>query len=331
MSELVSILIPAYNADRWLAQAVKSCLAQTWPSIEVIIVDDGSSDRTLEVARSFESPTVKVVTQPNCGAPAARNRASALAQGAFIQWLDADDVLHPDKIARQMQVALEISDPWIALTCPFGTFYHRTERATFVRTSLWRDLTPVEYFLIRFNENVHFQTDAWLVSRALAEQAGPWSGVNSPDDDGEYFCRIVARSRGIRFVESSHTYYRAGISGLHATRSKRALDALLLSKEKCIAHLLSLEDSPRTRRASIQLLQDWLPYFHPEHPDLVQRARRLARELGGELTLPRLKWKYRPVAWLFGSRSAEVLSRVLPDWKRGMAAEWDRLLNALQR
>src|SRR3954453_9764650 len=112
MTPLVSILVPAYNAERWLVDTLKSCLAQTWPRIEVIVVDDGSSDRTLEIARTFERRSIKVVAQPHQGAPVARNRALAAAQGTFVQWLDADDLLHPEKIAKQMRVADEIGDPW---------------------------------------------------------------------------------------------------------------------------------------------------------------------------------------------------------------------------
>src|SRR5690349_12910162 len=100
---LVSILIPAFNAERWLGETIESALNQTWPSKEIIIVDDGSADDTLRVARSFASSTVKVISQENSGACAARNRALAEAQGDFVQWLDADDLLAPDKIARQLE------------------------------------------------------------------------------------------------------------------------------------------------------------------------------------------------------------------------------------
>jgi len=332
MSDLVSILIPAYNAERWIGDAIRSCLAQTWPHVEVVVVDDGSRDTTLQVARSFESSAVKVVTQPNSGAPVARNRAFELAKGSFIQWLDADDLLDPEKIAHQMRVAKEIADPRVLLSCPFGTFYRRREKALFERTSLWRDLTPIEYFLIRFNENACFQTDAWLVSRELTEAAGPWSEVGSPDDDGEYFCRVAMESTRITFVEQATSYYRQGVgSGLHLAKSTKTLNALFQSKVKCIRHLLSVEDSPRTRRAAVQLLQDWMPYFYPEHEDIVGRAQQLARELGGELTPPRLKWKYRPVEWLLGYSRAAELSRILPAFKSRIACNYDELFYRLSQ
>lgn len=109
MAELVSVLIPAYNAEPWLRATIRSSLTQAWPNIEVIVVDDGSKDGTLAVAKSLQGPSVKVVTQPNQGA-AARNKALELAQGRYIQWLDDDDVLHSQKIAAQMRAAEAATD-----------------------------------------------------------------------------------------------------------------------------------------------------------------------------------------------------------------------------
>src|SRR6266576_6242361 len=104
MAPLVSILIPAYNAERWIADTINSALAQTWPRKEIIVVDDGSEDQTLWVSRQFASKNVSVVTQENRGASAARNKAFELCQGDYIQWLDADDLLAPAKIAKQTEV-----------------------------------------------------------------------------------------------------------------------------------------------------------------------------------------------------------------------------------
>src|SRR6478736_5222717 len=105
MTPLVSILIPAYNAERWISDTIQSALKQTWPRKEIIVVDDGSRDQTLRVARHFASKNVSVVTQENQSASAARNRALELCQGDYIQWLDADDLLSPDKVAKQVAVA----------------------------------------------------------------------------------------------------------------------------------------------------------------------------------------------------------------------------------
>jgi glycosyltransferase involved in cell wall biosynthesis len=98
----VSILIPCYNAERWIGQAVESALAQTWRQKEVIIVDDGSTDGSLEVIRRF-SGYVHLESGPNRGGNAARNRLLELARGEWLQYLDADDYLLQDKVTGQIE------------------------------------------------------------------------------------------------------------------------------------------------------------------------------------------------------------------------------------
>src|SRR5206468_10583581 len=210
-------------------------------------------------------------------------------------------------------------------------FYHRTEKAVFENTSLCRDLKPLDYLLTRFNENACFQTDVWLVSRELTEAAGLWTDFGSPDDDGEYFCRVVMNSTGVQFVRDARTYYRVGNTGsLAQTRSQKAVAALFASKVKCIGYLLSIEDSPRTRAACVQLLQDWM-FDLWGHENVVAEARRLAGELGSTLKRPALKWKYKPIEWLFGYDVAFKARRILPTARAHMACNVDRLLHNLSR
>lgn len=98
MADRVSIVIPCYNGARWLGDAIDAALGQSWPNLEVIVVDDGSTDPSVEVARAY-GDRVRVDAGPNRGPSAARNRGLALATGAFVQFLDADDLLLPLKVA----------------------------------------------------------------------------------------------------------------------------------------------------------------------------------------------------------------------------------------
>jgi glycosyltransferase involved in cell wall biosynthesis len=100
-SPLVSVIIPVYNCDRYLAQAIESVQAQTYQPLEIIVVDDGSTDGSAEVAKSFGS-AVQYCFQVNSGTAAARNRAIELAKGDFFAFLDADDLWVEDKLTRQM-------------------------------------------------------------------------------------------------------------------------------------------------------------------------------------------------------------------------------------
>src|SRR5438128_6673995 len=131
MKPLVSILIPAYNAEGWIGDTLLSAIAQTWPRKEIIVVDDGSTDRTLAVAQQFESSGVRVVTHKNQGAAATRNTAFSLSEGDYIQWLDADDLLAPDKIAKQMEAADNCQSKTTILSSAWGPFMYRSYRTKF--------------------------------------------------------------------------------------------------------------------------------------------------------------------------------------------------------
>ena len=122
---LVSILIPAFNAEDWVGDAIASAVGQTWPRKEIIVVDDGSRDATLSIARVFASKGVSVVTQANRGGSAARNRALTMCQGDYIQWLDADDLLEPQKIAHQMAAVEQGENRRTLLSGEWGWFMYR--------------------------------------------------------------------------------------------------------------------------------------------------------------------------------------------------------------
>src|SRR6266480_3226990 len=208
MKPLVSILIPAYNAEKWIGYTLESAVNQTWPHKEIIVVDDGSRDRTAEVARGFASKNVTVVSTENRGHSSAANTAFRLCQGDYIQELDADDLLAPDKIERQLAAVREGDSKRILLSSPWAHFHYRASRARFVPNSLWQDLSPVEWLLRKMGENLHMQNATWLVSRELAEEAGPWDSSLQYDQDGEYFCRVLLASEGTRFVPEARVFYR---------------------------------------------------------------------------------------------------------------------------
>lgn len=331
MPQLVSILIPAYNAGRWIAETISSAVNQTWPAREIIVVDDGSTDDTLQVARQFESKSVKVVTQPNGGASSARNRALGLAQGEYIQWLDADDLLAPDKISRQMQRAEDGTDSRVLLSSRFTTFCYRPYSVEFTPTSLWCDLSPVEWMLRKFNDHVFMIPPAWLVSRRLTEEAGQWDERLTLDDDGEYFSRVVAASESVRFVREAASFYRqANIHSLSKTYTYKACQSLLLSKRLSIRCLLQLEDSPRTRAAAIEFLQWGMICFFPEKKELLKELDELSAELGGSLSPPQLSRKYYLVRKLFGWEVAKNLALAMPQYKRRLFIAADRFMHRLE-
>ncbi|MBD2627212.1 glycosyltransferase family 2 protein [Trichormus variabilis] len=98
---LISVIIPVYNCEKYLAEAIESVLAQTYQPLEIIVIDDGSTDTSAEIAKGFGS-VVQYCCQANSGTAAARNRGIELAKGDFFAFLDADDFWVEDKLTRQM-------------------------------------------------------------------------------------------------------------------------------------------------------------------------------------------------------------------------------------
>jgi glycosyltransferase involved in cell wall biosynthesis len=99
----VGVVIPAWNAERWLGEAIESVFAQEYPPIDIVVVDDGSSDRSAAIAESY-GPPVRVLRQPNAGIGAARNSGVALVEGELVTFLDADDLLTPRSLACRVEV-----------------------------------------------------------------------------------------------------------------------------------------------------------------------------------------------------------------------------------
>jgi glycosyltransferase involved in cell wall biosynthesis len=332
MKPLVSILIPAYNSEEWIADTLQSAIAQTWQRKEIIVVDDGSRDRTAEVARRFVSKEVAVVSKENGGAAAARNQALQLSQGDYIQWLDADDLLAPDKIERQLAALGGVERKKILLSSPWAYFNYRTNHARFVATSLWQDLAPVEWLLRKMGENLHMQTATWLTSRELAEAAGPWDTRLISDDDGEYFCRVLLASEGTRFVPEAKVFYRITSSNRwsYIGTSDKKKAAMLLSIKLHIQYLLSLEQSDRVRKACLTYMQTWLENFYPERPDIAAELQALAAQLQGHLEVPRLRWKYAWMKPIFGWKTAKYAQMVLPQLKASLLRSWDKAMYRLE-
>ena len=329
MKPLVSVLTTAYNAEKTISYTLQSAIAQTWQHKEIIVVDDGSTDRTAEVARRFKEVTV--VSIENRGLSAAQNHAFSLSRGDYIQYLDADDLLAPDKIERQLAALRESDSRRKLLSSPWAPFFYRTQDARFVHNSLWQDLSPIEWLLRKMSENLHMQNATWLVSRELAIEAGPWDARLHYDQDGEYFCRVLLASDGTRFVPETGIYYRSSGSNSISLigNSDKKKDSLLRSMKLHIQYLRSLEDSERVRKACLAYIKTWYRNFYPERPDLVQEAQQLAAMLGGQLPPPKLSWKYGWIQKVFGWGAAKHTQLYYNQLKSSALRAWDKMMYSL--
>jgi len=325
---LVSILISAYNAQEWVAETLQSAVNQSWDRKEIILVDDGSTDRTAEVARRFQSKGVTVVSGENRGLSAGQNTAYRQCQGDYIQYLDADDLLASDKIERQLAALREDDSKRLLLSSPWAPFYYRTKHARFVHNSLCEDLSPVEWLLRKLKDNVHMQNATWLVSRELAEAAGLWDVSLNYDQDGEYFARVLLASEGTRFVPGTGIFYRMTstnrVSYLGKSNNKK--DSLIRSMKLHIQYLRSLEDSERVRNASLAYIHTWLPAFYPDRPDIICELEHIAAEFDGSLARPSLNPKYAWMESVLGWNAANWTQQTLSLVKSSLIRRCDKAL-----
>ncbi len=307
----VSILIAAYNAERWLAETLESATGQTWPNVEVIVVDDGSTDATLAVARRYESATVKVIHQPNAGACAARNRALAEARGDYVQYLDADDLLSLDKIERQVR-RLASEPAGTVATGPWSRFYGDVSTATQTSAPDWRDYEPASDWLLQsWGGNGTIPVFSWLLPRDVAERAGAWDETLLLNQDGVYAAQLLVAARKIVFVEGAWGYYRSGMAGsISGRRSDRALRSLFEAYSSCELTLLAHRDTPETRRAVAGLWQQFLFTAYPRVPPLVQEAEARVKRYGGMYRKPGVIRPLRPVRDLLGWKPALRIQRL---------------------
>lgn len=278
---LVSILIPCFNAERWLAECLESVLAQSWDNKEIIVVNDGSTDASAEILRKYEKRGIKVLDQENSGASVARNRALRIAQGELVEFIDADDLLASDKIAVQVR-RLATEEPKRVAAGAWVRFHDRPDNLEFRPDPVWADLDPVDWLVLSWEGGGNMPLGAWLTPRSVIEKAGPWDETPCPNDDGEFFTRVLLNSSGVAFCNEARFFYRSGIDGsLSGRRTPEMLTATFRSIELSTKHLLDTEDSPRTRAACATHFQRFIYDVYPFMPHLVREAEERIQCLGG--------------------------------------------------
>lgn len=281
MSPRVSILIPCYNAAHWLAQTLESVFAQTWANCEVILVDDGSTDDSLAIAKRHAARGLRVQTQANRGPSSANNHALSVASGDYIKFLDADDLLSPNMV--EIQVAALRDRPGAIAYGEWARFHADPAEAQFVHRPGWHDAAPADWLVETWDDALPMmQCGQFLLPRELLQRTGGWDERLTLINDFEFFTRLITASSGVVFTPGARLYYRSGMTGsVSRRRSRKAWESALLSAKLGTDHLLHLEDSPRTRRAAANILQQLVYDMYPAMPGLVRELEERVARLGG--------------------------------------------------
>lgn len=191
---LVSVIIPVYNCDRYLAEAIESVLSQTFKSFEIIVVDDGSTDASAEIATSYKE--VNYIRQSNQGIAVARNVGITNARGEFIAFIDADDVWIPNKLRRQVDYL--INHPEIQYTV--GRVKYFLEKGQSLPPSFRRDLLS--------GDHVGMLTVTLLVRKELFDIIGKFDSHFVLGDDTDWFARAIDANVPMGVIPSVLTHIR---------------------------------------------------------------------------------------------------------------------------
>lgn len=196
----ISILIPCFNAEQWVGEAIESALGQTYPYKEVIVVDDGSSDGSLDVIRSF-GDRIRWETGPNRGGNVARNRLLELAQGEWVQYLDADDYLLPDKIERQVTSVDEEAD---VVYGPSIMQYH--EDGVVRRTELPIPEPHDPWRLLALWKLPQTGSPLWRKQAIL--DVGGWDEKRRVCQEHDLYLRLLEAGKRFKYVNATGAVYR---------------------------------------------------------------------------------------------------------------------------
>jgi glycosyltransferase involved in cell wall biosynthesis len=315
--QLVSIIIPTYNRSHYISDAVRSAYIQTYRPIELIIVDDGSTDATEDristlAKEAGEDIKVQYIRQSNQGAPVARNRGLIESHGEFIQYLDSDDILHPQKLEVQTQILKsypELDHTWAD--------FHIEEEANF-RTFSPSDCDEysVSDAVGTIDHRRRTPAEVWsgLYRRSICVQAGPWNETLGRWQDVEYNFRIDTHSPKTAYTElklykmRSHSTGRIMDSRYESDGLEKGfhtLDIIKRNRERLLAAQAPYLKAPVFNFGGFYFKLLQLALRAGDH-DQIERAFREAREHAKSIKRKRGIRLLKDLHWAFGRRLASL-------------------------
>jgi glycosyltransferase involved in cell wall biosynthesis len=281
---LVSICIPCYNAQQYIEDTLKSLLSQTYPAIEIIVVDDKSTDDCFTIIETYAQRNSKIVLEKSQkkGAAAARNQAYGKSKGDLIIFFDADDLINPDFIASQVELLKGRTD--CVSISNWGRFFNNDLKTFKIDNQvIRRDLSFPEWIIGYWTDYKHTTPPGRiLIPRKVMEAAGGWNEALSLNDDFEFFTRVFLNCKTILYNDSGLFYYRSGIGGLSASVSKRAYESYYATLSWSLnAVLTKFPNDVLIKKACANLWQMFIYHTYPEVRSLRLKATSAIKDLGG--------------------------------------------------
>jgi len=306
MTLLVSIIIPVFNGEAHIHECIASAINQTYQNIEIIVVDNGSTDGTREILKSFKDERINIIETANNGACKARNIGFTHSKGDYIQFLDSDDYLSHNKIEEQLKV-LENTSEHIAIckTLIVKDGITFSEPSSIDDPWLVDSNNPFDFLLNLYGHYGMIQTNVWLVPRVLIIKAGLWNEELKQDQDGEFYCRVVLGAKGIKFSKFAINYYRRYLNhnNIGNNKSLMAVSSTIKALDLKASYLLAHNDSKETEEVIAMHYKVLAVRYYGVYPSLYNEAMAKCIALNNSSFIP-----------VMGGRTVQALTRVL-GWK----------------
>lgn len=275
---LVSVIIPCFNNEKHIVECLDSLADQTYENLEIVIVNDGSTDNSVEKIKNWKKKNIKLINQENQGVSVARNVGFASSTGDFIQYLDADDFISPNKIESQIQL---IKDKENAISnCRCFIYYDEkniVERKQIVDKSYENPLNWLEDNWLNLTFGA---THSWLIPRNLIVKAGPWNERLTKSGDSEFFSRILMNSNSIEYSENAICYYRKHGFGTLSNQKSRITAESTLNSLFLIEKNIFAKHPKFSKKALATQYLSFIYLYYPKFKDLRKIAAERIINLG---------------------------------------------------
>lgn len=274
----VSVIIPVYNASKYIDRCVSSVLNQRYPNIEIIVVDDGSTDDSLDKLLAY-SPSIMVLSQENSGACAARNYGLSKAQGDLFQFLDADDYVDENKIKNQVDQWMKLSDPNAVIFGPWTKVGLPLEEMGENQQSVWHDYYRPTDILIDFAMRYAcVPPSVYLIPRRVIDKCGLWDESLPRNNDGEYMARMLDCASTLYYNENALSYYRSTPNSLSKAQSPRAAMSRVVSQISMAKIMLKSNNVEVANEAIYKMISDTLHSLYPYYKEARKKGEDYLKE-----------------------------------------------------
>lgn len=312
---LVSVIIPVYNKVNYIRETLDSVLMQTYQNFEIILVDDGSTDGSFEILKTYFAKypeKIILVHQENQGVSVANNVGIQAAKGEYIQFLDADDLLSPEKIENQVRL-LEVKPTSFIASCEWVMFQDNPNNYTKMPYGVFQNFEKGIDLLLQFwNHQEMMAVSSFLTHKSLVEMTGEWNESLKINQDGEFFCRVLIHSNGILFESNGKVFYRRPTeTNVSQQKSEMAFQSLLDSYKCYEREVLRIHDSKLVRIALKKVYQKFIYDAFPKYPKLIKEAHSKIKSLGIKESTYIGGPKFRTISKLIGFNFALRLKKFM--------------------